>query len=176
MEPVQVKIVPVTGKDLHSLQELSRSTFLATFAPDNNDRDMALYLEEHLSEQRLAAELDTEGSEFYFAMDGGNPAGYLKINTGRAQTELKGDESLEIERIYVAEAYQGSGIGQQLMAFALAVAKAKTKSFVWLGVWEHNAKAIRFYRKQGFEVFDRHIFHLGNDEQTDVMMKLVLEP
>jgi len=54
---------------------------------------------------------------------------------------------------------------------ALDIAAQKEVDFVWLGVWENNAKAIRFYRKNGFVIFDKHVFMLGNDKQTDLMMK-----
>lgn len=46
--------------------------------------------------------------------------------------------------------------------------------YIWLGVWEHNVDAIKFYEKQGFKKFDTHIFKLGDDEQTDNLMKLII--
>ena len=78
---------------------------------------------------------------------------------------------MEIERIYATRAFQGRGIGKRLMATALEAAQEAGVNWVWLGVWEHNQKAIAFYERQGFEPFGRHSFRLGDDEQTDVMMK-----
>ncbi|MNF16430.1 Protease synthase and sporulation negative regulatory protein PAI 1 [compost metagenome] len=53
----------------------------------------------------------------------------------------------------------------------MEVAVQEQVLYIWLGVWEENKRALRFYEKNGFTVFDKHIFRLGNDEQTDLMMK-----
>jgi ribosomal protein S18 acetylase RimI-like enzyme len=91
---------------------------------------------------------------------------------GASQTELNDNSALEIERIYVTQAYQGKKVGQQLYEKAIQVAKEKGVEYIWLGVWEENHKAIQFYTKNGFTAFDKHIFTLGDEEQTDIMMKL----
>jgi ribosomal protein S18 acetylase RimI-like enzyme len=100
--------------------------------------------------------------------------GYLKINFGASQTELKDNEALEIERIYVLQAFHGKKLGQALYEKAISIAKEMKVKYVWLGVWEQNHRALQFYKKNGFVPFDTHIFKLGNDEQTDIMMKLAL--
>ena len=100
--------------------------------------------------------------------------GYLKINFGQSQTELKDDKAFEIERIYVLKEYHGKNVGQLLYEKAIEIAKQKNKDYLWLGVWEENPRAINFYKKNGLVEFDKHIFKLGNDEQTDIMMKLQL--
>jgi ribosomal protein S18 acetylase RimI-like enzyme len=140
----------------------------------NTPENMAKYLNESLSEEKLSAELNDSNSHFYFAIDGDKVIGYLKVNTGSAQTELKEGMALEIERIYVTKEYLGKKVGQLLYEKAIAVAKELNASFVWLGVWEENPRAIAFYKKNGFVEFDKHIFKLGDDEQTDIMMKLSL--
>ena len=93
---------------------------------------------------------------------------------GPSQTELKHETALEIERIYVIQEYQGKKVGQQLYEKAIQVAKEKKAQYVWLGVWEENHKAIQFYNKNGFEVFDKHVFVLGDEKQTDLMMRLFI--
>ncbi len=100
--------------------------------------------------------------------------GYLKINFGESQTELKDTKALEIERIYVSRELQGKKVGQILYDKAIQIANQKETEYVWLGVWEENPRAISFYKKNGFVEFDKHIFKLGDDEQTDIMMKLKL--
>lgn len=136
---------------------------------------MRKYLDEGFSSKRLYDELQNSESQFYFAIVGEEAVGYLKLNTGRAQTELKEDEGIEIERIYVLEAYHGMKVGQALFEKAMEIATARHSAYVWLGVWEENSKAIRFYEKNGFVAFDKHIFKLGNEEQTDIMMKRQLQ-
>jgi ribosomal protein S18 acetylase RimI-like enzyme len=100
--------------------------------------------------------------------------GYLKLNLADAQTELKRENSIEIERIYILKDYHGKKVAQLLFETALTIANERNASFIWLGVWEHNPRAIHFYKKYSFVEFDKHIFRLGNDDQTDIMMKLIL--
>lgn len=169
-----VEIVPVSWEDLESLRAISVQTFTETFAHLNTAADMEKYLLDHLSLQQLKAELEDPGSQFFFARVDGHVAGYLKVNTGRAQTELKNEDALEIERIYVRQLFQGSKVGKALFQKAVELALAAKARYIWLGVWEKNLKAIAFYEKQGFVAFDEHVFVLGNDPQTDIMMKLAL--
>ena len=167
-------IVPVTLNDVEKLQTISRITFSQTFMEYNSVQDMDTYLNKNFSIPQLNSEIANTDSEFYFAKDGEMIIGYLKVNTSSAQTEIKDLAAFEIERIYVDQSYLGKKIGQQLFEKAIELAKAKNKSYVWLGVWEENHRALAFYKKNGFVPFDKHIFKLGNDEQTDIMMKLEL--
>jgi ribosomal protein S18 acetylase RimI-like enzyme len=167
-------IVPVTLNDVEKLQTISRITFSQTFMEHNSVQDMDTYLNKNFSIPQLNSEIANTDSEFYFAKDGEMIIGYLKVNTSSAQTEIKDLAAFEIERIYVDQSYLGKKIGQQLFEKAIELAKAKNKSYVWLGVWEENHRALAFYKKNGFVPFDKHIFKLGNDEQTDIMMKLEL--
>ena len=169
-----VVIQPVGLADINALQAISKITFSQTFSQHNSQEDMDAYLSTSYSVEKLTAEINNPNSEFYFAIDDNNVVGYLKINTGDAQTEKQDLAAFEIERIYVDSAYLGKKIGQLLFNKAVALAKEKNKSYVWLGVWEENHRALAFYQKNGFVPFDKHIFKLGNDEQTDIMMKLVL--
>lgn len=167
-----VFISKVSPNQVEALQKIARQTFFETFSEYNSEENMKNYLEEGLSIAKLAAELDNSDSEFYFATAENEIIGYLKINFGESQTELKDSEALEIERIYVAKAFHGKKVGQLLYDKAIEIAKHKKVDYVWLGVWEENRRAIHFYQKNGFVEFDKHIFKLGNDEQTDIMMKL----
>ena len=135
---------------------------------------MQKYLEESFSSDKLLGELNNPDSKFYFAKYNDEIVGYLKLNLGHSQTELNDNESLEIERIYVLKDFQGKKIGQKLYEKAVEVAKQNKVKYIWLGVWEKNQKAIDFYEKNGFVPFDKHIFVLGDDEQTDIMMKMEL--
>ncbi len=95
-------------------------------------------------------ELSNEFSEFFFVYLNSEMVGYLKINIGNAQSEKMGDESLEIERIYVKNKYQKHGIGKILLNTAIEFALERDKKKIWLGVWEKNENAIAFYKKNGF--------------------------
>ena len=167
----------LTLADLDQLQSISRTTFHETFAADNSEADMAHYLEHNLSASRLAQELVNPESRFYFAEDDdGNVLGYLKTNTGAAQSEPQDSQALEIERIYVLSAHHGQGVGTALYRQARHDAEQQGAPYLWLGVWEHNRSALRFYQKHGFTAFASHTFTLGSDAQTDILMKLDLVP
>lgn len=164
----------VKPEELEELQKISRETFFQTFAAVNSEENMKQYLEENLSLERLSSELQNEHSEFYFAINTGRITGYLKINFGDAQTEQHDPGAAEIERIYVLSEYYGKETGRMLLEKALERAGELHAPFIWLGVWEKNFRALSFYKKHGFTQFGTHPFRLGNEEQTDLLMRLPL--
>lgn len=171
-----IELVKVGPADATTLLELARQTFTDTFGAVNSTENMQAYVNEAFTENKLLAELNNPSSLFYFANVNGKPAGYLKLNFGAAQTDLKDEPGLEIERIYVLQAFHGQKVGQALIDYAIAVAAAHGAAYIWLGVWELNPRAIRFYEKNGFAPFGTHVFQLGNDAQTDVLMKRLMPP
>lgn len=167
----QLEIVAVTARDIAQLQQIGKQTFYETFAASNTAANMQQYLNDSFASDRLTAELQDPNAAFYFAKVDDNVVGYLKINFGHSQTELKDNNAVEIERIYVVKELHGQRVGQLLYNKAIEIAQARKASYIWLGVWEENLRAINFYKKNGFVEFDKHVFRLGNDEQTDIMMK-----
>jgi len=170
----EIVINKIGIEQIEQLQQIGRQTFEETFAESNSAENMAKYLEEAYSHEKLSAELNNPNSFFYFAMMDHNVIGYLKLNKGGSQTELKDNDALEIERIYVLKEFHGKKVGQMLFEKAIQIAKEQNAEFVWLGVWEENKRAIQFYTKKGFVEFDQHVFVLGDEAQTDIMMKLQL--
>jgi predicted FMN-binding regulatory protein PaiB/ribosomal protein S18 acetylase RimI-like enzyme len=171
----KINIREVTHKDIYHLQKIGRDTFFETFSGENTEENMQKYLDEGFSLEKLTAELNNPDSQFYFAELKNKVIGYLKLNFGPSQTELKDNKALEIERIYILKEFQGRRVGQLLYEKAIQTAIQADAEYVWLGVWENNPRAINFYKKNGFIEFDRHIFKLGDDEQTDLMMKLEIK-
>lgn len=161
-------------KEINTLQQLGRETFFETFSAVNSEEDMKKYLAESFSTEKLLSELNNPDSHFFIAWDHQIPVGYLKLNTGQAQTELQDPTAIEIERIYVKKQYHGRKVGQILYEKAFETAHRLQKSYIWLAVWEENHRATAFYQKNGFIAFDKHIFKLGSSEQTDIMMKKTL--
>jgi ribosomal protein S18 acetylase RimI-like enzyme len=166
-----ITISPVQAEELPELLELARSTFYDAFAPVNTEENMRLYMDQNLVADKLAAELRNPESAFYFARAGDERVGYIKLNYGNAQTELRDTRAMEIERIYVKKEWQSRKIGQLLMDKAIELARAHRAPYIWLGVFEANTKAIAFYQRNGFVAFSQHVFMLGTDEQRDIMMK-----
>lgn len=166
----QITIERATIADIKKLQEIGRITFSEAFAVVNSEENMKEYLENSFSEEKLKAELSNAASQFYFALVDGAVVAYLKINFGEAQNETM-DDALEIERIYVLKAFHGKKVAQTLYQKAIDIAYEIQVGQVWLGVWEENFRALKFYEKNGFAAFGKHSFWLGNDEQTDLLMK-----
>jgi ribosomal protein S18 acetylase RimI-like enzyme len=168
----EIIIQEVTISDLLELQKISVQTFSETFASTNTEENMRSYLNEAYSFSKLTDEFQNVDSKFYFSILENRVIGYLKLNFGESQTELKDAKALEIERIYVLQEFHGKRVGQVLYDKAIQVANQMHMEYVWLGVWEENKRALSFYKKNGFVEFDKHIFVLGEDAQTDIMMKL----
>jgi diamine N-acetyltransferase len=170
----EIQVVEVGLNDLRFLQEIAKRTFFDSFAGLNSAENMQLYADEYLTDEKLKTEILNPDSRFFFSKLENLPVGYFKINRGNAQTVLPNDHALEIERIYVEQAYKGYGIGKMFISKAIELAGDYGANYLWLGVWEHNQPAIRFYEKNGFKQYSRHIFKLGKDEQTDLLMKRIL--
>lgn len=169
-----IKPEQITAADLPELLTLSRQTFYETFAAGNSKENVQHYIDSHLTEDRLLTEYNNSGSVFYIVRLQHKAIAYLKLNYGPAQTELQDSKGLEIERIYVLAAHQGLRIGHMLLQSAITIAREQQLDYIWLGVWDQNEKAIGFYKRYGFVPFDSHIFQLGDDAQTDILMKLDL--
>ena len=160
-----------TMDDFDVLRELSIRTYYETFAHLNTPEDMQAYLDEAFEINKLQNELNDLNSDFFFLYFNDTLAGYLKLNEAPSQSDINDADSLEIERIYVSSQFQGEGLGRYLMKQAIAIATDRKKKYVWLGVWEKNEKAIRFYKKNGFYEIGTHTFVMGEDVQTDYVMR-----
>lgn len=169
-----INIIPVNTHSVDSLRQLSMQTFFETYAAKNTASNMEQYAMQTFSRERLLAEIKNLLVAFYFAYQREELVGYIKINVGTAQTDIQTNDCLEIERIYILKSFQGKNIGQLLLHKAFEIARMKNFSFVWLGVWEENPRAIHFYEKNGFTSFGKHSFKLGEDIQSDILMKYVL--
>ncbi len=167
-----IKRVDITEAD--KLLTYSKEVFFHFFGPLNDAVHMEAYSSIAFTPQKMREELSNPNSEFYFALDDDEIAGYLKLNFKDAQNEFKEDNSLEVERIYVSAQHHGKHIGRLLLNFSVDIALQRQLDYIWLGVWEHNHKAIGFYQHHGFEIFGSHDFMLGEDRQIDLLMKKVI--
>jgi diamine N-acetyltransferase len=156
--------------EIQKLQEISYETFIETFKDQNSSENMNAYLEKAFNIEQLEKELSNISSHFFFVYFNNEVAGYLKVNTQDAQSENMGEDSLEIERIYVRAKCQKLGLGKYLINKAIDIAVEQEKNKVWLGVWEKNENAIAFYKKLGFVQAGTHSFYMGDEEQIDFIM------
>lgn len=169
-----INLKKCTIEDLPVLQKISYETFNETFKHQNSPENMNSYLERAFNLKQLEKEILNISSQFFFAYSNNEIAGYLKINTNDVQSEKMGDESLEIERIYIKNKFQKHGIGKYLFNKAMDIAVESNKQKIWLGVWDKNENAIAFYEKMGFFQTGAHSFYMGDEEQIDFIMTKTL--
>jgi ribosomal protein S18 acetylase RimI-like enzyme len=170
----EIVIINADVDHLDKLQEIAVKTFTKTIPADVSSDDMQVYVQDRFGKDVIARALSNPETEFYIARLNKEAIGYLKINFGNAQTDLKDPEGMEIERIYTLSEHFGKNVGKVLLDKAFETAREKNVKYVWLGVWEKNPRAIRFYEKNGFVSFGNHSFKFGNDTHTDILMKLEL--
>lgn len=159
------------ARDAEILARLSYQTFVEAFADQNTEENMAQYLSKNCTTPVLTEELKNDYSTFLIAEKDGEAVGFAQLLTIEIPEELKNKRVIEIHRLYVLKKMIGRKIGKALMEECLKRAKQNKFETIWLGVWERNAHAIAFYEKFGFEVFGSHIFEVGWDPQTDLLMK-----
>ncbi|MCM3765576.1 GNAT family N-acetyltransferase [Neobacillus niacini] len=160
--------------DLRTLQEISIETFNETFKDQNSPENMDAYLERAFNLNQLEKELSNSSSRFFFVYFNNELAGYIKVNIDDAQSEEMGNESLEVERIYIKSKFQKHGLGKVLLNKAIEIATERNKKKIWLGVWEKNENALAFYKRLGFVQTSAHSFYMGDEEQTDFIMTKIL--
>jgi len=169
-----INIKKCTLEDSCKLREVSYETFKETFKEQNSPENLNAYLERAFNLTQLEKELSNRFSQFFFIYFHNEIAGYLKVNVHEAQSEEMGDESLEIERIYIKSKFQKQGLGKYLLSKAMEMALESDKKKVWLGVWEKNENAIAFYKKMGFVQTGAHSFYMGDEQQIDFIMTKIL--
>ena len=157
--------------DAELLAELGARTFSETFAADNTPENMSAYLATAFSPAQQASELFDSRSSFHIAEIDGVAVGYALLRTGKVPYGVTGDQPIELVRLYVSKDSLGTGVGAALMQACIDDAKQRGHQTIWLGVWEHNNRAQAFYRKWNFQDVGTHVFQLGDDPQTDILMQ-----
>jgi ribosomal protein S18 acetylase RimI-like enzyme len=161
--------------DAEVIVSLGIRTFRDTFDEMNSPQNMMLYINSTFTIRKIKEELQEPGSVFFLAEQDNEAVGYARVRSSKTPAGLDGNSCLEIERLYADKKFIGKRVGHILMSSCLHHAKEHGYDCVWLGVWESNARAIAFYEKWGFEKFSEHVFMLGTDAQTDLMMKKKLK-
>ena len=169
MQSIKIRIAGPADAAL--IADMSRRTFYDTFAIHNTPENMAIYMNEQFTREKLLAEFSLPGRIFLLATWDDLPVGYASMREMTPPRGLEHERAIEIVQIYSEKEMIGKGVGKALMQRCLDIAREMNKDYVWLGVWEHNLRALEFYKKWGFEKFGEHIFIVGLDPQTDWWMK-----
>lgn len=173
MENLKIKECKI--EDLEEIKKISYETFDETFRKYNKKEDIDLYLKNAFTKEKLEKEIENVNSKFYLFYYKDDLAAYLKLNILDAQSEEIDKDALEIERVYVKNKYQEHKLGKFLIKYAIDKAITLKKKKIWLGVWEHNEKALKFYKKLDFKIINSHDFYMGEDKQKDYIMMKDLE-
>jgi diamine N-acetyltransferase len=170
-------IVDAVEADAPLLAELAARTFFEAFAADNDPDDMRRHLEMSYTPQLQLAEIrDPAIDTLLVRIAGGAPIAFAQLRAGHVSDGVPAEGSIELWRFYVDKSWHGRGLAQTLMNAAKARARRRGAHSVWLGVWQHNARAQAFYAKQGFRKVGKHVFVVGSDPQTDDVLLCGLEP
>jgi ribosomal protein S18 acetylase RimI-like enzyme len=168
---VELSFKICSEQDLEKLSEISKETFTTAYEKRNNPIDFKNYINSAFSFSTLKEQLRHKNAHFFFIYLQLELVGYFKLNEYDAQSELQENDGIELERIYIKEKFQGNKYGAKTMAQIIEIAYKKEKRYIWLGVWERNLDAIRFYKSHGFIKFDQHPFYIGKDKQIDWLMR-----
>lgn len=168
-----IAIRQATLDDAKALTDLAYTTFWDAFAhhPKNAPDDLNHYMRQAFNLEQILLELEDAKSIFLIAEIDGDAAGYAKLVTDTKEDGITAERPIELNRLYSHQQFLGKGIGQALMDACFERAKADGRDVMWLGVWEFNPRAHRFYEKNGFRVVGSHVFLLGEDPQTDLLMQ-----
>lgn len=168
-----IEIRQATVEDAKRLTDLSYTTFWDAFAhhPKNAPDDMAHYMRQAFNVEQITEELGDDKNVFLIAEIDGKPAGYAKLIIGTIEPGITATRPIELSRLYSHQEYIGKGVGQNLFDACIERARRHDHDVMWLGVWEYNPRAQRFYEKNGFTVVGKHVFQLGTDPQTDLLMQ-----
>lgn len=169
---MEINIRRIGVDDVVALSAIARQTFYDTFSGTCTEADMQSFLDQFYNEVQLIKELQDPETFCYFAEAEGLPLAYLHFKEDYTNfPEEKKWKALELKRIYVVREFHGKGIAQKLMDFTLNFSEANKYEMLWLGVWEHNLRAQKFYEKYGFKNSGHtHNFPIGNTPQTDIWL------
>jgi ribosomal protein S18 acetylase RimI-like enzyme len=168
-----IEIREATVADARPLTDLAYTTFWDAFAghPKNAPHDLDAYIQRAFNVEQIALQLSDARSIFLLAEIDGALAGYSKLVLDYIEPGVIAQSPIELNRLYSRQEFLGRGVGQTLMNACFDRGREENCDVMWLGVWEYNPRAQRFYEKNGFRVVGRHTFVLGSDPQTDLLMQ-----
>ena len=171
-DPKDIHIRRATIDDAAVIAEIAARLFAQTFDADNDPANVTAHIESYFSEAKLCEEL-ADPTVTYLLLDVHQRlAGFAALKAGSTDPSVRDDAPLEIQRFYVDHAHHGRGVAAHLMDACMKVAIEQGLRTVWLGVWERNPRAIRFYEKCGFVDVGGKTFQMGDDLQFDRVMAL----
>ncbi|MFT3947503.1 MAG: GNAT family N-acetyltransferase [Agriterribacter sp.] len=170
-----IYIRKATPEDCNTIVDLGRRTFVETYSEVTHDEVLQAYMEKKFTPEVIEKEMNKPDACFYIGFVDHTPAAFTKLRSGRKAKGLEEVNGIEIERIYVLKEYQGLKVGKLMMDSCKEIAVQDKYDMIWLQVWQHNNKAIQFYQKAGFVIYETTTFNYTKDKtQEDFLMRLNL--
>jgi diamine N-acetyltransferase len=166
-----IEIREATIHDIPTMREVAISSYTDTFAIHNTPENMEAFYADTYDLKKLQAEFHEPNTRLLLAFEGNNQVGFVRLRMSDEVENLIGKNTIELQRLYVLTSAQGKSVGRLLMEASMAYAKQGKYEWIWLGVWEKNFRAQRFYENWGFEKFSEHTFWMGDDPQVDWLLK-----
>jgi ribosomal protein S18 acetylase RimI-like enzyme len=166
-----IEIKEATLQDIATMREVAISSYADTFSEHNTAENMAAFFNDTYNLKKLEQEFHEPNSRLLLAFEGERQVGFVRLRESEEVLSLLGENTIELQRLYVLTSAQGKSVGRFLMEASMTFAKQKKYAWIWLGVWEKNFRAQRFYQAWGFEKFSEHTFWMGDDPQVDWLLK-----
>jgi ribosomal protein S18 acetylase RimI-like enzyme len=157
--------------DAALVASMGTRTFVDSFGGSNRPEDIDEYVAVHFSMDQVSVELRDPATTFLLLFEHGAAIGYAKLVAGETPSTIRGPAPVELARIYLERDAIGKGHGAKLLHACLDTAGRKGFETIWLGVWDHNDRAIRFYERMDFRRAGELTFILGRQRQTDFVME-----
>lgn len=166
-----IEIREATSHDIPAMRTVAISSYIDTFASSNTQENMDAFLNNVYSLEGLEKEFIEKNSKLFLATEGSEVVGFARLRESDEVLNHLGNNTIELQRLYVLTSAQGKSVGRFLMEKSMAYANQNNYEWIWLGVWEKNYKAQTFYGHWGFEKFSEHTFWMGDDPQIDWLLK-----
>lgn len=166
-----IEIREATIQDIPTMRQVAISSYADTFEDANTPENMEAFFKDSYNLTKLELELNEPNSRLFLAFEGTTQVGFARLRESNEVEIYLGNNTIELQRLYVLTSAQGKSVGRLLMETAMAYAQQKKYEWIWLGVWEKNFRAQRFYENWGFKKFSEHTFWMGDDPQVDWLLK-----
>lgn len=157
--------------DAPELATFPIEVFSETFGPHNTAANMRQYLSTSLTPEVIRTQLQRSAGGTLLGIEDAIIKAYAMVlpDEPHAHDDLPAD-SLFLQRFYLDSDLHGSGVAARLLEQVIDHVNLSGSNGLWLTVWEHNPRAIRFYEKFGFTTIGDCPFQFGDELQRDLVM------
>ena len=160
----ELVIRKATIEDLHLISVLAITTHYEAYFELDPSPDLADYCIRFFNLETVKAELENPKLTYLIAEFVGNAVGFAELREGKKIECMQGKNAIEIQRIYVIEPKKGRKIGKALIKKCCEIGQEKGYETIWLGVWDRNIEAQKFYEKIGMKNVGLTDFSDGKNE------------